>query len=114
MSSIKGMMNGLLLLSTLFIFGFMAGCKTKVTDEKRRPAQGQDITRQSQLTLKTAVAEDYIPSQGEYSTVSQCPVMGERIVVDKDTRAVKYKGKAYYLCCPKCVADFKANPEQYK
>jgi len=59
------------------------------------------------------VVEDFIPDTGNYGTVTQCPVMGEKVIVGKETKAVKYKGKIYYLCCPTCLGQFKQNPEKY-
>jgi YHS domain-containing protein len=57
--------------------------------------------------------EEFIPDSGNYGTVTQCPVMGEKVIVDKNTKALKYNGKIYYLCCPSCVGQFKQNPEKY-
>ena len=35
-----------------------------------------------------------------------CPVTNNVFNVSKDTKAVDYKGKTYFLCCPECSADF--------
>jgi YHS domain-containing protein len=57
--------------------------------------------------------EDFIPPMDQYGSISQCPVMGEKVKIDKTTKAVKYKGKAYYFCCPSCLSQFKSNPDKY-
>lgn len=60
------------------------------------------------------VVTNYIPDQSAYGTVTQCPVMKEKVLIGKDTKAVKYDNKVYYLCCPSCIQEFKNNPEKYK
>jgi Cu(I)/Ag(I) efflux system membrane fusion protein len=35
-----------------------------------------------------------------------CPVTGNVFTVDRETKAVDYKGKTYFLCCPDCSVDF--------
>jgi len=59
------------------------------------------------------VVEDFLPVPGQYGVVTECPVMKEKVVIGKDTKALKYKGKEYYLCCPSCYDEFKKNPEKY-
>jgi YHS domain-containing protein len=41
-----------------------------------------------------------------------CPVGGEE--VDPSAGTFEYKGKTYGVCCEKCIAKFKANPEKYE
>ena len=41
-----------------------------------------------------------------------CPVGGEE--VDASAGTFEYKGKTYGVCCEKCIAKFKANPEKYE
>lgn len=36
-----------------------------------------------------------------------CPVTSNVFKVSKETMAVDYKGKTYFLCCPECSTDFK-------
>ena len=99
-----------LLIVVLTVFSISAcGKKEKAQTSAEIPGQAA-ATPAAGLA---AAAEDYIPDTGTYGTVTQCPVMGEKIVVGKDTKAVKYKGKTYFLCCPSCVGQFKANPEKY-
>ena len=40
-----------------------------------------------------------------------CPVMGGK--VDASSPYVDVDGKRIYVCCPKCAAKVKANPEKY-
>jgi Cu(I)/Ag(I) efflux system membrane fusion protein len=35
-----------------------------------------------------------------------CPVTSNVFTVDKETKAVDYKGKTYFLCCPDCSVEF--------
>ena len=35
-----------------------------------------------------------------------CPVTNNVFMVSKETKAVDYKGKTYFLCCPDCSVDF--------
>ena len=69
---------------------------------------------QANQPISADVVTDYIPDQSNYGTVTQCPVMNEKVTVGKNTKAVKYKDKVYYLCCPSCIQQFKANPEKYR
>ena len=39
-----------------------------------------------------------------------CPISGEK-ANNKITYA--YQGKTYSFCCPKCIKEFKKNPEKY-
>lgn len=41
---------------------------------------------------------------------TMCPVLKEKINKKIFT---DYKGKRIYFCCPKCVVDFKKDPEKY-
>lgn len=79
------------------------GCKKSATE-----------LPQADQPIAADVVTNYIPDQSNYGTVTQCPVMKEKVVVGKDTKAVKYKDKVYYLCCPSCIQQFKANPEKYR
>ena len=38
---------------------------------------------------------------------------GEEFKVGEGTKAVKYKGKVYYFCCPDCAGPFKKDPAKY-
>ena len=91
----------------------LAACGKKETAQT--PAQGPaaGLPAVAAQAQRTDAVEDFIPDTGTYGTVTQCPVMGKKIVVDKDTKAVKYKGRVYYLCCPSCLGQFKQNPEKY-
>jgi YHS domain-containing protein len=42
-----------------------------------------------------------------------CPVMGTKMKKKDAYDKMEYKGKKYYLCCKKCVDEFKKNPEKY-
>ena len=46
--------------------------------------------------------------QAIFNTV--CPVSGEDIDA---TKTYTYKGVTYALCCNRCLAKFKDNPEKY-
>ena len=95
----------------VFIFG-AAGCKKK------------QVQMQEQSNIPSA-ANNNIPARlriwfrilyllwTRYGSVTQCPVMGEKVIVAKNTKAVKYKDKVYYLCCPACISEFKNTPEKY-
>lgn len=41
-----------------------------------------------------------------------CPVLGNEFTVSENTKAVSYKGKIYYFCCPGCAKPFMENPEK--
>jgi YHS domain-containing protein len=60
-----------------------------------------------------ALVEDYVPEPSEYGKKVKCPVSGEEHEVSADTKAVKYKGKTYYFCCPPCLPQFKKSPAKY-
>jgi len=42
----------------------------------------------------------------EIGTQAICPVTSNVFNVSKETQAVDYKGKTYFLCCPDCSVDF--------
>ena len=81
----------------------MTACGKK--EMAQAPAAEQPVV--AVQTQQAAAVEDFIPDTGNYGTITQCPVMGEKIVVGKDTKAFKYKGKVYYMCCPSCAGHFK-------
>jgi YHS domain-containing protein len=41
------------------------------------------------------------------------PVCGQRIRRDRAYAQIAHKRVTYYLCCPRCQAEFEAAPEQY-
>lgn len=41
------------------------------------------------------------------------PVCGQRIQRGRAYARNTYDGVTYYLCCPRCQADFEADPEHY-
>lgn len=55
------------------------------------------------------VSKKEVPKVEKLNTV--CPVSGEDI--GDDGYIVKYKEKSYQVCCKKCVAKFKNDPERY-
>lgn len=81
----------------------LVGCKNKPSIP-----EGKSV-----VLTGSATVMDFIPPQNEYSSVTQCPVSGDRFKITKDTKAVKYKDRVYYLCCPACILEFKSNPEKY-
>jgi Cu(I)/Ag(I) efflux system membrane fusion protein len=42
-----------------------------------------------------------------------CPVTKNKFKVDKETKAIDYKGRTYYFCCPGCDTEFIKEPEKY-
>jgi P-type Cu+ transporter len=41
------------------------------------------------------------------------PVCGQRIRRDRAHAHIEYEHVTYYLCCPRCQAEFAAAPKQY-
>jgi YHS domain-containing protein len=41
------------------------------------------------------------------------PVCGQRVRRDRAHARVEYRRVMYYLCCPRCQAEFAAAPERY-
>ena len=41
------------------------------------------------------------------------PVCGKRIKRQRAHIAIDYNGITYYLCCPRCQADFERAPEKF-
>jgi YHS domain-containing protein len=78
---------------------FLNGCKKS---EPQTSMTSVESTKESAEPAKEAVT----------AAIEQtaCPVMGGAI--DK-TVFTEYKGKKVYFCCPGCIEEFKANPEQY-
>lgn len=77
----------------------MVGVLVKTKTESKTPAKSP--------------VEDYVPPESEYGKEVFCRVMKTNFKVSEKTKAVKYKGKAYYFCCPSCFEEFKKNPEKY-
>ncbi|MBI4657010.1 MAG: YHS domain-containing protein [Elusimicrobia bacterium] len=67
---------------------------------------------ESKVPAKSPV-EDYVPPESEFGKEVFCRVRKTKFKVSEKTKAVKYKGKAYYFCCPSCIEEFKKNPEKY-
>jgi Cu(I)/Ag(I) efflux system membrane fusion protein len=42
-----------------------------------------------------------------------CPVTKNKFKVDKESKAIDYKGQTYYFCCPGCDTEFIKEPEKY-
>lgn len=45
--------------------------------------------------------------------VRRDPVCGKRITRNGAHVAVEYAGEVYFLCCPRCQAEFEREPERY-
>jgi YHS domain-containing protein len=103
-------MNYWRLFAVVLAVASVLGCGGK---EKTQPSVQDAAQAVAAQAASISAVEDYLPTQDQYGTVTSCPVMGEKVTVGKDTIAVKYKGKAYFLCCPSCVGQFKSNPEKY-
>lgn len=41
------------------------------------------------------------------------PVCGKRTNRNKAHAVIRYGGGEYLICCPKCQAEFEANPDAY-
>jgi YHS domain-containing protein len=41
------------------------------------------------------------------------PVCGKRVKRQRAHVAIDYRGMTYYLCCPRCQADFERAPEKF-
>ena len=41
------------------------------------------------------------------------PVCGKRMNHGKAHIVIEYEGVAYYICCPKCQAEFERSPQRY-
>ncbi len=96
----------LVLVTAVF---FTTSCKK----EGSKKVSSLPVSNSSVFQQASGIVEDYIPTQNEYSTVTQCPVTGDKLKIGKDTKAVKYQGKIYYFCCPVCISTFKSNPGKY-
>jgi len=53
------------------------------------------------------------PTQTEIGKTVTCPVMNSKFDVGEKTPVIDYKGKSYYLCCDRCVEDFKKDPDKF-
>ena len=96
------------LLPVLMIAVF--SCRNKEMKMADMPAETPAVEQTDTVSM---LVEDYIPAENQYNTVTRCLVTNEKVTVNKDTKAVKYKDKIYYFCCPACIASFKADPEKY-
>lgn len=101
-------MKNIVYLVLLALFVLASGCGKK--QETQTTSGGQDKTA---VQVSSSTVEEFIPPVSTYSTVTQCPVMGNKFTITKDTKAVRYKGKEYFFCCPSCISDFKKNPDKY-
>ena len=100
-----------LYLMLILSFAVLYGCKKGVTVASAPSTVS--VSTSAAAVQAVEAPEQFVPSEGNYNTVTQCPVMGEKVTVAKDTIGMRYKGKDYYLCCPSCVKMFKENPEKY-
>ena len=67
-------------------------------------------------TARNARAEELKvrqPNQSEISKTVTCQVMNSKFEVGEKTPVIDYKGKSYYLCCDRCVEDFKKDPDKF-
>lgn len=45
--------------------------------------------------------------------VQRDPVCGRRITRNGAQIVIEYVGQQYFLCCPRCQAEFERDPDQY-
>ncbi len=93
----------------LLIFAAYSGCARKQAETQK----ARELAQAAPEIELSATAQDFIPPQGEYGTVTQCPVNEEQVMIGAKTPAAKYEGKSYYFCCPLCLSEFKKSPEKY-
>ncbi len=62
------------------------------------------------MAVKAADQTVATAAKAKVTNQTVCPVSGKKI--DKKL-SVTVKGKRIYVCCPKCAAKVKANPEKY-
>jgi YHS domain-containing protein len=79
-------------LTALVAMLLLAGCKTK------QAARGGEAVPAAVVTLTADEAA--------------CPVLGT-VMNKREMTPYTHKGKTYYMCCPPCIDEFKANPEKY-
>lgn len=49
----------------------------------------------------------------KHQSMDRDPVCGKRMNRNKAHVTIRYDGKEYLLCCPKCQAEFEQAPEKY-
>ncbi len=79
-----------------------------VAQEVQNNAEVQVITTATLPTDTVEVGNKICPVSG-----NKIPAPGEKMEMGDKPVKVEYKGKAYNLCCPMCIKDFKKNPEKY-
>ena len=62
---------------------------------------------------KLAVPANVVKIDKNGDEIFQCPVSGEKGVVDKKTSYLDVDGKRYYFCCDKCKAKFEKDPNAF-
>ena len=61
---------------------------------------------------KMIIPANVIAAKGDAIMVT-CPVTGDKIAVNKNTKYQDYNGQRYYFCCDKCPPKFAKSPEKY-
>jgi YHS domain-containing protein len=109
------------IILALCAVAMLAGCpKKQHTELQGAPSayQPPPATHQMPGGEQMPGAKHEEPTTGEAKPTStkaemaSCPVLGTTMTKDKMI-PYDYKGKTYYLCCPDCVTQFKANPEKF-
>ncbi len=107
-------MRSAFLAAALAVLGAAVVCAQQGSVTKVEGAKAAAPQKSDKKDKKgRAAVEEYKPQASEYGQKAKCPVSGEEFKVGPDTKAVKYKGKTYYFCCPSCMPAFKKTPAKF-
>ena len=89
--------------------------EAQVAEAAKAPANaiaGAEASAQKAAPTDAKPPKVFDKAQPE-GTKATCPVMGNELVIGKDTQFSEYKGKFVYFCCGGCKTQFDADPEKY-
>lgn len=96
------------LIVPLFVFFVAFGVSLNAQD--KQSAVKRESAKKEMKTGAESTAEKQAADNGKpFNTV--CPVSGEDL--DADAKLYTYNGKTYGVCCNKCLAKIRKDPEKY-
>lgn len=104
---------------SLLLFLPLASCSTTATKPAEAPVakteehakKGRHSRHAKKEAAAATAAATTLPVKPY--PLKTCLVTGDKITADDEQISTVYKGQEYKLCCRKCLAKFKKEPEKY-
>lgn len=96
------------LIIPLFVFIVAFGVSLNA-QEKHSTVKKESARKEMKTGAESSAVKQTADDSKPFNTV--CPVSGEDL--DSDAKVFAYNGKTYGVCCNKCLAKIRKDPEKY-